>query len=859
MSATKSKAKKANKVQKKATQQPKASARVPAGPASPGPSPQVLQGGDLSPGLLLQLQRSHGNAFVRRLMDKRSNGSSLRPSTQNGQAAGPGQIQRSVFSSATWQKKSSRFGRMRSTKLIEIDMALAAYHKSHRLSPADQLGALTRVQAAISEWGDTKQGKGVHNSRRAKTVTELESSIYAEKHKLRQKIGPAVDPNTSAGAIAKARQLFKRAEAQTRAVAATNNSKQAAAPLASLNSLAAEIRALATQAGLLGATVPEQNAKAMTSAVRSAIMALRMYAMGYLDRNAVSQSALSHRKSVATSFLNHLPTIEARMQIAQGGVTAQQDKSFVVEMVNRIAKFEGFLVPDKLSGGDLDWIDELLDMSDTGTSMLGYQGTDGKGNEGLNEMYKDSDSGLKGGVKNAFTGLTPKVDSSKPDQAAEEQRVAQEKDKISGGSDMANALVGMGGDIKGLIEAIKVLKKARKAKRRNKPEDMPEKDDILAAKFTLAKFGPSTVATVMQFTGGALTAHRGGGNTLGSSNFGFTNAGGNDTSTDSKMAGDFGGLLAGIIGSIEKVVDLVKFIKKGGATDAKSKRRSDRGKWTERRKDLEGVGILLSKYTSTVASFAGNTKSLIKLGYQISGGGQIADSVVGGTTGLANLGGVVPVLGLINSVIGAVRNGYKLARMGIRRTDLATKIGTLRDVAEFATVSALEFTRESLDKRIKRILINLAHDLTNITAGGLNLSGIGTAPGMVIGLSSSALKLGQIGLRKAKQAARERTAKKRAKKGKEVTYGDWKDQKRLAASGSRREAAMNWIRTAVKPNWDKTAANKEERNRGVAMELLELKDPDVFKSLGVWEKLEDEPDNYQKRLEIVVGALTKRD
>jgi hypothetical protein len=180
-------------------------------------------------------------------------------------------------------------------------------------------------------------------------------------------------------------------------------------------------------------------------------------------------------------------------------------------------------------------------------------------------------------------------------------------------------------------------------------------------------------------------------------------------------------------------------------------------------------------------------------------------------------------------------------------------------VAEYATVSALEFTRESLDKRIKRILINLAHDLTNITAGGLNLSGIGTAPGMVIGLSSSALKLGQIGLRKAKQASRERMAKKRAKKGKEATYGDWKDEKRLVASGSRREAAMNWIRTAVTPNWDKTAANKGERNRGVAMELLELKDPDVFKSLGVWEKLEDEPDNYQKRLDIVVGGLTKRD
>ena len=39
------------------------------------------------------------------------------------------------------------------------------------------------------------------------------------------------------------------------------------------------------------------------------------------------------------------------------------------------------------------------------------------------------------------------------------------------------------------------------------------------------------------------------------------------------------------------------------------------------------------------------------------------------------------------------------------------------------------------------------------------------------------------------------------------------------------------------PNWDKTAENKSERNHGVAMELLELKEPDVSISVGVEEKL----------------------
>ena len=87
MSATKGKVSKTKKGQKKATKQPKATARAPEGLATPAPSSQALQGGDLSPDMMLQLQRSHGNAFVRSLMDKRGNGASPTPAAQNGQAA----------------------------------------------------------------------------------------------------------------------------------------------------------------------------------------------------------------------------------------------------------------------------------------------------------------------------------------------------------------------------------------------------------------------------------------------------------------------------------------------------------------------------------------------------------------------------------------------------------------------------------------------------------------------------------------------------------------------------------------------------------------------------------------------------
>jgi hypothetical protein len=190
-------------------------------------------------------------------------------------------------------------------------------------------------------------------------------------------------------------------------------------------------------------------------------------------------------------------------------------------------------------------------------------------------------------------------------------------------------------------------------------------------------------------------------------------------------------------------------------------------------------------------------------------------------------------------------------------------------IADLKQVEAIEFAHGALVKRTDRIGISLGHALASIVAGGFNVSGVGLAPGMVISLSSSAMKLGQIGLRKGKQYGRDRKAKKRAKKDeqriesglrdKPESYQEWKHRKRLQAA---KQGKWEQFKTAVDVkftfNWDKTSENKESTNREVALEVLRMKDTDIYDALGVTDALAAEED-FGKQLKIVVDALKKRD
>jgi hypothetical protein len=323
------------------------------------------------------------------------------------------------------------------------------------------------------------------------------------------------------------------------------------------------------------------------------------------------------------------------------------------------------------------------------------------------------------------------------------------------------------------------------------------------------------------------------------------------------MAGDFSGAVTGVFASIGKIIDLFRFVKSGGGTSAKEQERT----W---RRDMEATGNLLNKYTGTVATMAGTSKALIKLGYQIAGGGQKAASATaaGGVTGVANLGGVVPGLKLVTGILGVIRHGYKLARIGIRRSMVTSKVETMMvrpAGADTRVVEALETVHESLVKRTVRLGINLAHSITEIVAAGFDLSGLGAAGGMVVSLASSAAKVGQIAARKGKQWLRDQWARRREKQGHTEGFREFRHRKRLAAAEKGRGAQIKTaIRLGLMVDWDKSGVNKAASVRETAFEVLNLNDDEVYDALGVRSNLAA-ADTMAKKLAIVEEALKKRD
>lgn len=812
----------------------------------------------VSPGLVLRLQRAVGNAAAQRVIQKQPDSAGL-PSIPALTRAGE-VVQRAVMSSSAWQKTSSKLMRARSPLLIQIDIALAAYHKSHLKSPEDQLNTLQAVKDAIDAWKKSKRQPTeevdedlgltqdpipapVIKSARLKAITKLEQQVDLEIGKLMAKVGTKPDITKAAGIIEASKRLYRRYEPLVRAALATVATTKAHDLSVDLVKVSREAHALNEAADALDIYNNDLDSNAWTVSfiVWRAIQLLRQIARMHLHRGTADNEELQRRRSRIEYLRGMILDTQTELVKATGWFYDAEFLANVVSDINQYGTFAAKIAPDKPGDFDFSVIGQLLDMLGISTAMLGYQGTGGKGNEGFEEFFKSGTDSDKTKVRKAFSKWMPKD--------------SEDADKLSGGSDMANALGGAGGQAIEVWRLIKVIKD---------PDTDPEDRRWAVAELAF-KHPLSAVSNILKFTGGALTFHRGMGNTLKESSFGFEHKGSSgtvdvDVSTDVKMAGDFAGLFAGIFESLQKVVDLVKFIKKGGQTSAKTKRRSDRSKTTETRKDLEAVGDLLSKYTGTVSSLANNTKSVIQLGYQIAGSGQVTSTVAGGVTGVANLGGVVPALGLIKGVLEAIRYGYRLARITLRRYRLGDQMENLQDAAEFGEIDAMEFVREVLMKRIVRLGIKLGHAVANIIAGGFNLSGLGSAPGMAISLASSALQFGQIGLRKTKQFARDRKAKSRLKEGKSESFADWKNRKRLesAKTGEKTRMFWTWMDIQITRNWDKSTVSKEERYREVAMQVLNMNDKTLEKALGVWEALQDEKD-YQKRLEIVLSALKKRD
>ena len=457
-------------------------------------------------------------------------------------------------------------------------------------------------------------------------------------------------------------------------------------------------------------------------------------------------------------------------------------------------------------------IDEIITAVGKGTEIGGYLGTSFKGNAGFTEFIK-------------------------PEHAT----APDSNDRLSGGMDMTGGLTAMPADYLAIVGAVRVLADS---------SALPK--DRRAAQTTLVAAPLSLLSSYLAFVGGALTATKGNGTSY-TSGFGFDPLQ-TDLSTDVKMAGDFAGVISGIVSSIKQLFDVFNHLGD----------RSDKQNEGAARKRLEDIGLFFKKVAGTLTSLANNSKALMKIGYQISGGGQVAKDAVS-AAGSEFMGKAVPGLNLVMGILESVQQAWKLGRIGIRRQQLTSRIDAAFDEnGDLISVQAMEFAHGTLVKRSTRIGINLGHALSSILAGSLNLSGIGLAPGLVVSLASTASRIGQVGLRLGKQRGREKKAQKRAVKKPDESYQQWEHRKRVEASGIEDTGKRRWqqFKTAIDIkftfNWDKTAENKSSTVKAVAMETLRMNDTVVFTSLGIKGALIKEKD-YAKRVSIVTKALEKRD
>jgi hypothetical protein len=739
-----------------------------------------------------------------------------------------------------WLSKSSRRGRFRSAALLEIDGALAAYHAAYSRSPKERLDLLNELFDKISAWQNSKRDEqGDVKSGRAAAVAELKQWVIAEQNAMVEKGQAGSAPTSAVAVISAVEDLYSRGVHELHSFLAkkptVSNRDAVTGYWQRFRTEAMKIEHAATQ--LDQSDDAAFNAHLYTLGLREAMRAFRTVSYRHLGTPRPDS-----KKTNLARIRQRLDRLTGKLKGAEG-----QDKgSFLVRARADIDQFAGLAGADKKGKGglkaldedeapDFELIEETLNALDLSTTMMGYQGTGGKGNEGFQEFWSTSSPG----TEKAFSGLAPQSTSA--------------QDVVSGVSDMENALGGLESDALAVFGIVQTWQKYKDPKATAEEKAEAKQQLILQ----MSQTPLSTIANVLKFTGGALTARRGDTGSVAESNFGFT-ASGTDVSTDVKMAGDFAGLFAGVIDSIGKVIDLVKFIKSGGGKSAKEQKRTTR-------KDFEAVGNLLRKYTGVVASIAGNFKAAAKLGYQIAGHGQLAAEKTAEAATVTNLGGVVPGLKLATGVMQAIQQGYKLVRIGIRRLALTKKIKELvsQGTGDLKQVEATEFAHGALVKRSNRIGINLGHALASIVAAGFDLSGIGLAPGMVISLSSSAMKIGQIALRKGKQFGRDRKAKQRAEKdegrGGSESYKQWKHRKKLqAAKTSRWQQFKTAIDIKFTFNWDKSSENKESNNREVALEILRMDDTVIYDAIGVTDALEGESD-MAERLKIVLGALKKRD
>lgn len=787
-----------------------------------------------------------------------------------------GRVQRFVMSDAEWKSKSSRVGKQRSLKLLDIDEALQKYNASQHEPLEVRMQLLRELRSATFKWENNKKtdSHGMAVSSRLEIVQKLRHRVHEELSTLSGENVKAKSSTNPQHVVDSSNELYKRAAREMRETLSLSEKKrkalQGANDFGHWSALMTEVTNLRQRSDALGmiavqggpaAVADQTNAVQSAQGVEAAINALRIIAMRYATGVKTGNYDLPSLQARRTTVGNSFQAMDA--QGSQFFAISQQ-LGTIIQNITDFAGLAGIdltgAVDDKGGARDLEDEDpdgfepvkEVLGFLDQGGTLATFYG--GTDNSGFIESHHakpegdDTRTGSQKAVGDFFGQMDP------GDKAGQ--------DYMWGGGDVVGGIVGT---FSGGIEIYNAIKTLRDPK--------ADSDKKRQAKEALAQAGVGTVGSFIRFVAGALTIHRGGQQydsdddgvlttvgKLSGSGFGFSKEGGSDVSTDMRMAGDFAGILTGVVSFINQLVEAVAWLR----GDAKEE-------WQGGgvRQKVEVIGTGLSKLAGVINTGAGSGFNTAKMVMQIQGGGAVTSTAENMTkVGLAGGAGAgaMPIIGLVVSAMNTIQNGYKMVRLAIRKYDIKKKLKDIyadRKNTDLDTAEAIEMVDLTLFKRMVRVGIELGHNLAQLAGGAATVSGMGSAVGMSISLSSTLAKIGQVGLRVGKQKARNRKAKKRAKKDEKrnrsfEAYSDWKRRKQREAGDDKWKRFWAGVDIKFTPNWDKSSSEKGMERREAALKIVEMNDMTVYHGLGI-HKHHLAGKEIGEKLQLVVEALNKRD
>ena len=277
-----------------------------------------------------------------------------------------------------WKKSTHLRGRRRSLEMLTIGFALAKYNASQAQPPAKRINLLQDIKSKISAWNG---GGGARKRKRAEAVKLLGKRVDKEIDTL----DSVSNPRSPDQVLMAVNDLYNRGVHQLHALLAKKKDPKITGD-DQVKDLWGPMRAAAKKIENNAASLNDRNAQDSAMALPEGMRAFDSISHLYF--------AVAPKAGPKTD----LGLIDSRLANLAGGAQTKDAKDFIAKVPKDITRYKAIGVPAQADEGgsavmdfDFDLIEQALDTNDIGSTMEGYLGTGGKGNEGYEEFTKSGD------------------------------------------------------------------------------------------------------------------------------------------------------------------------------------------------------------------------------------------------------------------------------------------------------------------------------------------------------------------------------------------------------------------------------------------------------------------------------------